>query len=219
MNLPERTGPQPRRRDKLGLRGNQQPPAARPRRSLCGWETMAQQFGKRPRRRSRGAALGAGASGRTRGAGPRRAPRPRPARRAVSPTFRFVATFLLVALVLFVPYWMSEVTHHFGRVNECIALLCGGMLRWLGSETTRNGTLLATRGGSLRIVSECSAIYVRARRTPATSIRGRASFLRPQESQSSSCLAAPSGSAAAKPASETSARQPMSRTNAPSLPT
>jgi exosortase H (IPTLxxWG-CTERM-specific) len=73
---------------------------------------------------------------------------------------RFVAIFLVSALVLFLIYWVSDTTGHFDVVNRLNAMLSGGILGLIGLENTRFGTLVQFRAGGMEVISECSGVYV-----------------------------------------------------------
>jgi exosortase H (IPTLxxWG-CTERM-specific) len=80
--------------------------------------------------------------------------------RSARPALRYVLGFAGVATLLFGLYQLTEVTHRFGVVNRCNAVLCGGVLRGVGVAAERSGTTLRMPGGGMEIISECSAIYV-----------------------------------------------------------
>jgi exosortase H (IPTLxxWG-CTERM-specific) len=81
-------------------------------------------------------------------------------RRRLPPAARYVLAFAGAATVLFGLYQLTEATHRFAVVNRCNAALCGGVLRGVGVDAQRNGTMLRLPGGGMEIISECSAIYV-----------------------------------------------------------
>lgn len=80
--------------------------------------------------------------------------------RRSTPALRYVLAFGGVAALLFGLYQLTEVTHRFAIVNRFNAALCGGVLRGVGVDAQRSGTLLQLPGGGMQIISECSAIYV-----------------------------------------------------------
>jgi archaeosortase B (VPXXXP-CTERM-specific) len=76
------------------------------------------------------------------------------------PMLRFVATFVLLAAVLFSLYQLSEATHRFHYVNDGNAALSGAILNLTGVQARRDGSQLSFPRGGMQIISECSAIYV-----------------------------------------------------------
>lgn len=74
--------------------------------------------------------------------------------------FRFVATFLVSAVALFLIYWISDTTGHFEQVNRLNAMLSGAILQVLGISNTRMGSTVQFGSGGMQVISECSGVYV-----------------------------------------------------------
>jgi exosortase H (IPTLxxWG-CTERM-specific) len=73
---------------------------------------------------------------------------------------RYFVVFLAAAIGLFGLYQVSEATGSFRHVNAANATVCSTVLGWFGIPNTHVGTALQMRGGTMEIISECSAIYV-----------------------------------------------------------
>ena len=79
------------------------------------------------------------------------------ARRAM---FRFVTVFLVSAVALFLVYWVSDTTGRFEQVNRLNAMLSGAILQVLGISNTRVGSSVQFTTGGMKVISECSGVYV-----------------------------------------------------------